>query len=429
MEEVSRGMPAAAPFGFLAVTDSPADQLECARTNARNRYPADSRMPVGRASYGHERLRLAYVSGDLRNHAVAHLIVGLIECHDRERVEVNAVSFKPPEASGIGRRVHRAFDRFVHVGGRSDADIAAVIRGMEIDVAIDLAGYTEGNRLGIFAHRAAPVQAQFLGYAGTTGTPFMDYILADEVVIPRGEERWYTEQVVRLPNCYLPNDAKREIGAVPSRREAGLPEEGFVFCAFTNAYKINPQIFEVWMRLLTEVPGSVLWLRAMGADTRDNLEREARQRGVASGRLLFAPHVADMAEHLARQSLADLYLDTLPYNAHSSTCDALWSGIPVLTCAGHSFAARVAASALTAVDLPELITDSLESYRRKARELAQDPEQLRGLRRRLERSRRLAPLFDTAAFARHLEAAYQTMHARAARGEPAAGFSVEHPPA
>jgi protein O-GlcNAc transferase len=235
--------------------------------------------------------------------------------------------------------------------------------------------------------------------------------------------------VVRLPYCYLPNDDRREIGRTPVRAEAGLPEQGFVFCAFTGTYKINAPVFEIWMRLLREVQGSVLWLREMAAEAASNLQKAAKQLGVNPERLIFAPHLASMADHLGRHVLADLYLDTLPYNAHSTTCDALWAGVPVLTCAGRSFAARVAASALTAVGLPELITYGLEEYERKALQLARDPQQLQALRTRLAQTRTRSALFDTTGFCRHLEAAYCRMHERAMRGERPAAFAVEPLPA
>ncbi|MGO9993416.1 MAG: tetratricopeptide repeat protein [Steroidobacteraceae bacterium] len=423
VRDVAQGTTLATPFSFLVASDSAAALLQCARANTRDRHPACSDL-LRAAPHRHPRIRLAYVSGDLRNHAVAHLLVGVIERHDRQRFEVNAISLQPPQEGPIGQRVRNAFDRFDSVGAMTDADIAAAIRAMEIDIVIDLAGYTEGNRLGIFARRAAPVQVTFLGYAGTTGAPYMDYLVADEVVVPQGEECWYSEQVVRMPHCYLPNDDRREIAMLPTRAEAGLPDEGMVFCAFTNAYKINPRVFDVWMRLLSAVPGSVLWLRSMGSDARESLQREARQRGVDGARLLFAPHVAAMADHLARLSLADLFLDTVPYGAHSTACDALWAGLPVLTCLGQSFASRVAASTLRAVGLPELVTDGLEAYERVALQLARHPEQLQQLRRRLKQNRATAPLFDTGGFTRQLEAAYRTMHEVALRGEPAAGFSV-----
>jgi predicted O-linked N-acetylglucosamine transferase (SPINDLY family) len=252
----------------------------------------------------------------------------------------------------------------------------------------------------------------------------MDYLLADEVVIPARQKHHHTEQVVRLPHCYLPNDDRREIAAIPTRAETGLPEDAFVFCAFTSAHKLNPTVFDIWMRLLQAVPGSVLWLRSTSPEARRNLQKEAQARGVDPQRLVFAPHVPSMAAHLARHSLADLYLDTLPYNAHSTTCDALWAGVPVLTCAGQGFASRVAASALTAVGLPELIAGSLPEYEQKALELAREPAHLQELRSKLDRQRTGSPLFDTARYCRDLEAAYRAVHERALRGEAPVGFDV-----
>ncbi len=416
------------PQSLLSLTDSPELQQVCARVFAEHKYPQrespGSWVPraAGRLD---GRIRIAYVSADFCDHPVSYLLVGALERHDRERFEVIGVSLRAGQGGAFEQRVRGAFDRFIDATELGDLQVAGLLRDLRVDIAVDLMGFTQGLRLGIFAHRAAPVQVTYLGYAGTLGAPYMDYVLADEVVIPRGEERWYSEQVVRLPDCYLPNDDRREIGARPTPAQAGLPQSGLVFCAFTNAYKINPPVFEVWMRLLREVAGSVLWLREMGAEARSNLQREAHQRGVARDRLVFAPHVATMAEHLGRHTLADLFLDTLPYNAHSTTCDALWAGVPVLTCAGRSFAARVAASALTAVGLPELITHSLAEYERKALELAHDPRQLQVLRARLAKNRTRSALFDTALFCRHLEAAYRGMHERAMRGETPAGFAVE----
>jgi predicted O-linked N-acetylglucosamine transferase (SPINDLY family) len=283
------------------------------------------------------------------------------------------------------------------------------MRTLQIDIAVDLNGHTIGARSGIFAHRAAPVQVSYLGYAGTSGAPYMDYLLADAVVIPPEEERWYTEKVIRLPHCFLPNDAQRRIGQVPAREAAGLPPHGLVLCAFTNAYKINPPVFDIWMRLLREIPDSVLWLRAMGPEAKENLLREAASRAVDPQRLVFAPHVASIAEHLGRHQLADLYLDTLPYNAHSTACDALWAGVPVLTCTGRTFAARVATSVLTAAGLPELITKDLHEYASCALQLAREPGKLRELRRRLVDQRDHCTLFDTRAYCQHLESAYSDL--------------------
>jgi len=409
----------------LLLSDAPELQLRCAEVFAREKYAAQESLGrCGVRARAGERLRVAYVSADFGEHPVSHLLVGTLERHDRERFEVIGVSLRARSGGGFEQRVRAAFDHFIEVGDRSDEEAARLLRAMEIDVAVDLMGYTQGLRLGIFAHRAAAVQATYLGYAGTLGAPYIDYLIADEVVIPAGEERHFSESVVRLPHCFLPNDDRREIAPPPTRAAAGLPASGTVLCAFTNAYKITPTVFAVWMRLLRQTPGSVLWLRGMGEAARGNLEREAGRCGVERERLVFAPRVAGMAEHLGRQALADLYLDTQPYNAHSTTCDALWAGVPVLTCAGRSFAARVAASALSAVGLPELITHTLEEYEAKALELLREPQRLRGLREKLVRQRPSAPLFDTAAYTRHLERAYLAMHERAVRRDAPVGFNL-----
>jgi len=396
----------------LLLYDAPELQDSCARAYVEDRCPEDNSLGAciaHRVPVGGRRLRVAYVSADFCDHPVSHLLVGVLEQHDRAGFEIVGVSLRAGDGGVFERRVRGAFDRFVEVTERTDREVAQLLRDMEVDIAVDLMGLTQAMRLGVFAYRCAPVQVSFLGYAGTSGAPYMDYLLADEVVIPTRQEHHYTERIVRLPHCYLPNDDRREIGVVPTRVEAGLPEDAFVFCAFTTAHKINPTLFDVWMRLLQTVPGSVLWLRSTSAEAQGNLQKEAQVRGVESHRLVFAHHVPSMADHLARHSLADLYLDTVPYNAHSTTCDALWAGVPVLTCMGQAFASRVAASALTAIGLPELITDGVPAYEQKALELAREPVRLQELRGKLAQLRTSGPLFDTARYCRDLEAAYRAM--------------------
>ncbi|HTY51129.1 MAG TPA: tetratricopeptide repeat protein, partial [Steroidobacteraceae bacterium] len=396
--------------------DAPELQLACAQGYVAGRFPSAERIsPRARG-----RLRVAYVSGDFREHPVAWLLAGVLEQHDRAGFEVIGVCLREPEDSALGRRMRAACDEVIDAAGLSDEAVAARLRERGIDIAVDLMGFTQGMRLGIFAHRAAPVQVGYLGYAGTTGADFMDCLIADAVVIPPGQERWYSEAVVRLPHCYLPNDDRREMAAPPTRAQAGLPEQALVLCAFTNAYKLNPPLFDLWMRLLRELPQSVLWLRALPPLARANLLREARSRGVDERRLIFAPHAPDMAQHLARLSLADLYLDTLPYNAHSTALDALWSGVPVITCPGAGFASRVAASALTAAGLPQLITRDFDDYARAVLELARDPVRLQQLRQHLALERTGLPLFDTTAYTRQLEAAYRGLQERALQGAPLA---------
>ena len=407
LRQLTAGRKVTYPLSVLPVADSPELSLASARMFAPPGEPlaAVVRSPVAPLPR-RKPIRIAYISADFRDHPVSHLLVGVVEQHDRERFEVIGVSLRASDGSEIGRRVTAAFDRFMDADSRSDGEIAEALRELQVDIAIDLMGYTDGCRPGIFAHRAAPVQVNYLGYPGTSGAPFMEYLIADAVVIPDGDERWYTEEVIRLPGCCLPNDSQRPIASAPTREQAGLPADGFVFCAFTNAYKINPPVFDVWMRVLREIPGSVLWLRSMGPEPKDNLLREAAARGVDAQRLVFAPHVASMAEHLGRHRLADLYLDTFPYNAHSTACDALWAGVPVLTCSGRTYAARAAASVLTAAGLPELITKDLREYEDRALQLARDPSQLQALRQRLTRQ---SALFDTRAYCRNLETAYLDM--------------------
>jgi predicted O-linked N-acetylglucosamine transferase (SPINDLY family) len=354
---------------------------------------------------GHDKIRLGYYSADFHSHATAYLAAELFERHDRERFEVVAFSFGPSRPEDpMQRRLRGAFDEFLEVDRLSDAEVVRLSREREIDIAVDLKGFTQNERHRIFAYRAAPVQVNYLGYPGTLGAPYMDYLVADPILIPEMSREHYAEKIAYLPHSYQPNDRHRPIAErVFTRAELGLPEAGFVFCCFNNAYKITPETFDSWMRILQRVEGSVLWLLAGS----ENLRREAQARGVSGRRLVFAGRM-DLPEHLARLRLADLFLDTLPYNAHTTASDALWAGLPVLTCLGESFAGRVAASLLNAVGLPELITHSREQYEA----LACDPRRLGELRARLAENRSRAPLFDTALFTRHLEDAYLQMYRR-----------------
>ncbi len=401
------------PFALLALPSSSDDQFRYAKRWAENKYPP-SKEPAWRgARYDHGRIRVAYLSADYRAHPVAHLIAELIELHDRARFEIVGVSFGADDRSAIRKRLEAAFDAFHDVRGKSDREVAQLLCERKIDIAIDLTGYTQDYRLGIFACRAAPVQAGYLGYAGTMGAPFIDYIIADRIVAPLEHRRFYAEKIVQLPDSFMVNDGKRGIAeGMPTRTAAGLPERGFVFCCFNNAYKITPGMFEVWMRLLHRVAGSVLWLSQANDAAIRNLRREAETRGIDPARLVFAPRLDRLDDHLARHRLADLFLDTLPYNAHATASDALWAGLPVLTCRGETFAGRVAASLLDAIHLPELVTENLEDYERLALELAANPEKLAGIKRKLAQNRLTTPLFDTRLFTKHIEAAYIAMHER-----------------
>jgi predicted O-linked N-acetylglucosamine transferase (SPINDLY family) len=406
------GEHAALPFATLALIDSPAVQRHAAEIYTREKYPQRTDIAITPAHPAHERIRIGYFSADFYNHATGYLMAELFEQHDRSRFEILGFSFGPPATDEMGRRVSAAMDRFLDVRAMSDTEIAQLSRSLEVDIAIDLKGYTRDHRDGIFAERAAPIQASYVAYPGTMGAPYIDYLIADRTIIPDDLRQHYSEKIVTLPNSYQPNDSRRRISGDPTTRAAEqLPDAAFVFCCFNNAYKITPAVFDSWMRILTRVDGSVLWLLEENATTAANLRAEALHRGVSPDRILFAQPVA-LPEHLARLSLADLFLDTLPYNAHTTASDALWVGLPVLTRIGETFAGRVAASLLRAVGLPELITNTAQEFEQLAIDLAHNPARLRTLRDCLKANRISAPLFDTPAYTRHLEAAYIAMYWR-----------------
>jgi protein O-GlcNAc transferase len=416
LSAVAAGKPASAPFQLLAISSSPAIQLQCAQT-----FVADqpSFSPLWRGEiYRHQRIKVAYLSADFRDHPVAQLMAGLFEQHDKTHFEPTAISFGPDDGSAVRRRIESAFEQFTDAQHLNDLEVAEFIRRNEIDIAVDLMGFTTDSRLNVFTRRAAPIQVGYLGYAGTMGGDFIDYILADPTVIPEDQCRYYSETVIWLPESYQVNDGARPISAATTtRNECGLPERAFVFCCFNNTFKITPAVFDVWMRLLKAAEGSVLWLRVPNEAASANLRREAEMRGIAGDRLIFAKRTPLAADHLARHRLADLFLDTTPFNAHTTANDALYAGLPVLTCVGQSFASRVAASLLKAVGLGELITNSLEEYEALALRLIKDPSHLASVREKLARNRRSAALFDTAHFTRRLEAAYTMMWERYQRGD------------
>jgi protein O-GlcNAc transferase len=419
---VRKGKANSVPFQFLAVSSSSADQLRCAKQWAAAKFPtADAPLWQGER-YGHDRIHIAYVSPDFRRHAISFLAAGLFECHDKSRFKTTAISLGPDDRSETGKRVMNAFERFIDVDTYSDYEVASLIRELEVDIVVDLAGFTKGSRTNIFALRPAPIAASYLGFAGTMGAPYFDYIIADPIGIPDDQREFFAEKIVFLPHSYLASDNRRAISfRTPTRDECGLPEDAFVFCSFNNSYKIGPKIFELWMRLLRSTPKSVLWLSQSNKTALYNLRSEAAERGVSPQRLIFAPTVEDNADHLARQRLADLFLDTLPYNAHTTASDALWVGLPVLTCLGVTFAGRVAASLLSAIGLPEMITTSLEAYERAAIDLAQNPNKLDRLKSRLAENRLTTPLFNTELLTKHIEAAYTAMYERYR-----AGLSFDH---
>ena len=415
--------PLSVPFAALFLPCAPADQLQCAKRYVQDRAAPP---PLWRGEiYSHDRIRIAYLSADFREHATSHLAAGLFEQHDRSRFEITALSFGEDDNSATRRRIAAAPERFVDVRQNSDQEIAELMRRLEIDIAVDLMAFTKDNRLGVLARRPAPIQVNFLGFPGTMGADFIDYIIADSTVIPGEHDADYAERIVWLPGSYQVNDDKRVIAAAtPSRGECGLPDDAFVFCCFNNTQKLNPDIFDVWMRVLRAVDSSVLWLLEGGATASANLRTAAEQRGVSARRLIFA-RKAVLPEHLARHRLADLCLDTLPCNAHTTASDALWTGLPLLTQIGATFAGRVAASLLRAVGLPELITATPQDYERRAIELARNPEALAAIRRKLAANRTTTPLFDTKLFARRIEAAFAAMHQRYQAGLAPANITVD----
>jgi predicted O-linked N-acetylglucosamine transferase (SPINDLY family) len=356
--------------------------------------------------YKHERIRLAYLSADFHQHPTSQLMIELFERHDRSRFEVTAIAFGPDDNSAMRHRLVAAFDRFEDVRDLSDLEVAKLLRSREIDIAMDLNGHTHEARPGIFSHRPAPVQVNYLVYPGTTGAAFMDYVLADRIVLPMDQQPFFSEKILHLPDCYQAHDATRVVPPAPTREEAGLPDSGFVFCCFNNSWKIAAPPFDIWMRLLQQIPGSVLWL--LESPAADNLRAEAKARGVDTGRLVFAPRLPP-GQHLARHQLADLFLDTLPYNAHTTCSDALWAGLPVVTCYGNAFHGRVAASLLKAIDLPELVTTRPQDYEALALELAKNPALLKATREKLARNRTTTALFDSERFRKGIEAAYAAM--------------------
>ncbi len=423
VDDVRAGRRSAEPFGFQAIATSPGDLERCAQLYAQARYPAMPAVWRGER-YDHKRIRIGYVSGEFRQQATSILMAELFERHDRDRFELYAFDNGWGDDSPLRRRIEQAFGGTIDITGAGDAQAAAMIRSREIDILVNLNGYFGRLRQGVFAHRSAPIQVNYLGFPGTLGADYIDYLIADAHVIPRTEDAHYVERIVRLPDSYQANDSTRSIAArVPTRAEAGLPDAGFVFCCFNNNYKITPEVFDVWMRLLRTVEGSVLWLFEDNADAARNLRSEGERRGVAGNRIVFAPRLPP-DEHLARHRLADLFVDTLPYNAHTTASDALWAGLPLITVSGTTFAGRVAGSLLRAVGLPELITTSLAHYEALALELASKRDRLAEFRDRLAANRRSCALFDTERFRRHLESAYETMWQRFVRGESPAAFDV-----
>ncbi len=416
MAEISRALlqnkRVCTPFQMLAISGSPELQRRAAQIYVGTQSLNSDTPPLVRTHSGRGKIRLGYFSADYHDHATMHLMAGLFERHDRSKFETIAFSFGPDRSDEMRIRAVRAFDEFIDVRDLSDAQVALMARTLDIDIAIDLKGFTQDNRAGIFASRAAPIQVNYLGYPGTMGADYMDYIVADDILVPTNGKRHYSEKIVFVPNSYQANDRKRfSPDAIVDRTTLQLPPTGFVFCCFNNNYKITPAIFDCWMRILKQCAGSVLWILADNAKAASNLKMEAAARGVNEERLIFAPRLP-LNDHLTRLRSADLFLDTLPYNAHTTASEALWAGLPVLTCAGDAFASRVAASVLNAAGLPKLVTTSLKAYETLAIALTNRPEKLTSIRQKLAARRLASPLFDTELFTKHIEAAYTAMYER-----------------
>jgi len=407
--QIMSGQKATSCFPVIGLTDSLQLQHQAALTYTANMFPPDDSLGEIPNRHRSGKIKLGYYSADLHNHATAYLMAELFERHDKNKFELFAFSFGPDTQDEMRARLLLAFDHFIDVRQQSDKSVAQLSRELGIDIAVDLKGYTTGARPRIFSYRAAPIQVSYLGYPGTLGASYIDYLIADPTLIPPESQAYYSEKIAYLPNSYQVNDRKRVISARSfSKQELGLPEEGFVFCCFNNNFKITPSMLDTWVRILKAVEGSVLWLFEDNAAAGRNLREQAVIRGLDPSRLVFAPRM-NLPDHLARHAAADLFLDTLPCNAHTTASDALWAGLPLLTCTGEAFASRVAASLLNAIELPELVTTNIKDYADLAIELAQNSAKLKQLKEKLARNRLTTPLFNTDLFASNIEALYLLM--------------------
>jgi protein O-GlcNAc transferase len=410
------------PHTLLGLGVDPAKLRDCNARFVAAKVEGPAAFVLRPGARRSDKLRIAYL-GDFNRHPVSYLTASLFECHDRTRFELVGMAFGRDQGSDIRTRIAGSFDRFIEGSALTDEDAARALHEQGIDIAVDLVGHTENGRPGALARRIAPVQVSYLGYLATMSTDYIDYAVADPIVLPFDEQPFYREAIVHLPDCFMVHDRTQVVPSTLSRRDVGLPSDAVVFCSFNHAYKIRAPVFDTWMEILRDVPGSVLWLLAANTHAADNLRRAAARRSVDPARLIFADRV-DLAAHLDRQRLADLFLDTVPYNAGATASAALWAGVPLLTCLGTSLVGRMAASMLHAVGLPQLVTTSLSEYGALAVTLAHDPSRLQSLRHTLDQNRMGGRLFDTRRFVRHLEAAYASMWDTWQRGEKPKPFSV-----
>lgn len=415
---IADGISVIPPFAWLLLSNSEESNLKAAQLFTAHQYPEIISQALFSSKVKNKKIKIGYYSYDFYNHATAFLMAEFFELHNKELFEIVAFSFSPNSNDQMHLRLVNAFDQFIDVNSMTDQQVAELSREMGIDIAIDLKGYTTHCRTGIFSHRAAPIQVNYLGYPASMGANYIDYIIADHIIIPQENQPFFTEKIVYLPNSYQVNDSKRKVSErILTRTELALPENGFVYCCFNNNLKITPQIFDSWARILKAVPGSVLWLLEDNVLAKANLIKEAQSRGLSEERLIFAGRL-DLPEHLARHRVADLFIDTVPCNAHTTASDALWVGLPVLTILGETFAGRVAASLLSAIDMPELIAKSLNEYEALAIDLAKNPEKLKVLKEKLQQNRLTSPLFNTQLSTDQIESAYIKMYERYQAGLP-----------
>jgi protein O-GlcNAc transferase len=412
------GKKVSTPFPLLSIIDSPDIHQRAAQIYVQSKFPADYSLGSLYKRLNNEKICIAYYSADYYNHATGHLISELFDRHDRSRFHIIGLSLGPSKNDEKAKRIANSFDQFIEVENKTDIEVASLSRDLGVDIAVDLKGFTQHGRPKIFAYRAAPIQVNYLGFPGTMGADYIDYIVADRKVISRESADFFTEKVISLPNSYQINDKKRIISdAIFSRSDFGLPEDGFVYCCFNNNYKILPETYDGWMRILSAVERSVLWLLSDNPWSQDNLKKQASKRGVDPARIIFAERM-ELSEHLARHRLADLFIDTFPYNAHTTASDSLWAGLPVLTMSGDSFPSRVAESLLSAIGLPELVLETQSEYEDMAIQLARSPGMLNDIKLKLSNNRLVYPLFDTPSFVNALESAYLKIFDLYSRGLP-----------
>lgn len=416
IDDVKKNNGAYQVFTLFSITDSAQLHDQCAKQYVK--VKCDNK-------YKHDKIRIAYISADFREHPVSRLMVGLFEQHDRTRFDIIAISLKNEKQTAFLQRVISAFDQFIDVSAKSNLEVVDLIRRLNIDIAVDLMGHTRHSRTNIFSYRVAPIQINYLGFPSTMGADYIDYIIADSFLIPKDQQAYYSENIIYLPECFQVNDDKQDIVINPTRLEVGLPETGFVFCSFNHVYKISPTVFSCWMRLLQQVEHSVLWILSSEPIAQHNLLNEAKARGITEERIIFAPKTSK-EQHLARFQLADLFLDTFPCNAGTTASDALSAGVPIVTCSGHSMPSRMAGSLLTTMNLSELVTFNLEDYEALALILATTPDLLAEIRAKLAVNRQTSPLFNTDRFRRHIEAAYIEVMQRQQRGEKPSTLYVPH---